>query len=131
MSWCGWWCCCDCSSSSLVLLRCLSSSSVQLLVQLVVLPFSSTGFLFPPLSICLRVPLVLVLAEDGGREGYPAVMLLLLFAASGGRIRLLCCSCLLLLKVAEELQLVMTAPLLVHAPSAEQNTATAGDGEKI
>jgi hypothetical protein len=90
------------------------------LVRLVVLPFSSTGFLFPPLSICLRVPLVLVLAEDGGREGYPAVMLLLLFAASGGRIRLLCCSCLLLLKVAEELQLVMTAPLLVPAPSAEK-----------
>jgi hypothetical protein len=47
-------------------------------------------------------------------------MLLLLFAASGGRIRLLCCSCLLLLKVAEELQLVMTAPLLVPAPSAEK-----------
>jgi hypothetical protein len=88
------------------------------LVRLVVLPFSSTGFLFPPLSICIRVPLVL--AEDGGREGYPAVMLLLLFAASGGRIRLLCCSCLLLLKVAEELQLVMTAPLLVPAPSAEK-----------
>jgi len=42
---------------------------------------------------------VLVLAKDGGRGGYPAVMLLLLFAALGGRIRLLCYSCLLLLMV--------------------------------
>ena len=49
-------------------------------------------------SPCLRVPLVLVLAEDGGQE-YPVVMLLLLFADLGGRIRLLCCSCLLLLTV--------------------------------
>ncbi|KAJ6913622.1 hypothetical protein NC651_015991 [Populus alba x Populus x berolinensis] len=45
----------------------------------------------------LRVPLALVLTEDGGRGGYPAVMVLLLFAALGGRIQLLCCSCLLLL----------------------------------
>ena len=65
---------------------------------------------------------MLVLTEDGGRGGHPTVMLLLLLAALGGRIRLLCCSCLLLLKVAEELQLVMTAPLLVLAPSAEKKT---------
>ena len=73
-------------------------------------------------SSCLRVPLVLVLTEDGGPGGYPAVMLLLLFADLGGRIRLLCCSCLLLLKVAEELQLVMIAPLLVLAPNEEKKT---------
>ena len=33
-----------------------------------------------------------------------------------------CCSCLLLLKVAEELQMVMIAPLLVLAPSVEKKT---------
>ncbi|KAL3610790.1 hypothetical protein D5086_001810 [Populus alba] len=63
-----------------------------------------------------------MLTEDLRPGGYPAAMLLLLFADLGGRIRLLCCSCLLLLKVAEELQLVMTAPLLVLAPSAEKKT---------
>jgi len=68
-------------------------------------------------SPCLWVP---VHAEDGSHGGYPVVMLLLLFAALGGRIRLLCCSCLLLLKVAEELQLVMTALLLVLALSAQR-----------
>ncbi|KAJ6858593.1 hypothetical protein NC652_041015 [Populus alba x Populus x berolinensis] len=80
------------------------------------------GLLVSSPSPCLRVPLVLVLTEDGGPKGYPAVMLLLLFTDLGGRIRLLCCSCLLMLKVAEELQLVMTAPLLVLAPSAEKKT---------
>ncbi|KAH8510975.1 hypothetical protein H0E87_008493 [Populus deltoides] len=91
------------------------------------------------LSGVAALPFLLVCAVAGAVGGVAIFVYWLLVSSSfylpsgssGGRIRLLCCSCLLLLKVAEELQLVMTAPLLVHAPSAEQNTATAGDGEKI